>query len=106
MNLQLSHPKPERRMNSDRREAIAAGGTESYALDFRSTASIGYHVNQPHCPGAAAARVAHGARAIDRSVRFLARTETLALYSRQSSVAHRGLRMARCAARTSFHLLR
>ena len=68
--------------------------------------SIDVVLNQPPCPGAAVARAAHGARAIARSVRLLVRTETLALYSRQSSVAHRGLRMPPCAARTSFHLLR
>src|SRR5713101_5050462 len=49
---------------------------------------------------------ARGAGAIARSVRLLQGTETPALHPRQLSVAHRGPRTARCAARTSFRLLR
>ena len=49
---------------------------------------------------------ARGGRAIARPVRLLPRTETLALYPYQLSVAHRGRRTAQCAAQTSFRLLR
>src|SRR5262249_35472493 len=61
--------------------------------------------NQSPCPGAAAGGAPRGARAIARSVRLLARTEILALYSRRLSVAHQDPQMPRCAARTLFRLL-